>query len=64
VKRDEGGTVNGQVPKGEILVYQPTDGKIKLDVLLERETLWMKQTIWRIGSNVCGRYFPASEGNL
>jgi hypothetical protein len=29
--------------KTEILVYQTDDGKIKLDVRLERETLWMTQ---------------------
>jgi hypothetical protein len=29
--------------KSEILVYQTDDGKIKLDVRLERETLWMTQ---------------------
>jgi len=30
--------------KGEILVYQADDGKIKLDVRLENETLWMTQS--------------------
>ena len=29
--------------KGEIVVYQSEDGRIKLDVRLERETLWMTQ---------------------
>lgn len=29
--------------KGEILLYQYEDGRIKLDVRLERETLWMTQ---------------------
>ncbi len=43
MKKDEGGRVNGQVPRGEILVYRTDDGKIKLDVRLERETLWMTQ---------------------
>ena len=28
---------------GEILVYKADDGEIKLDVWLERETLWMTQ---------------------
>ena len=31
-------------PKGEIIVYQTDDGRIKLDVRLERETLWMTQS--------------------
>ena len=35
---------SGQSSKGEILVYQTEDGKIKLDVRLERETLWMAQS--------------------
>ncbi|HBM14768.1 MAG TPA: cell filamentation protein Fic [Lentisphaeria bacterium] len=30
--------------KGEILVYQSEDGKIKLDVRLQDETLWMTQS--------------------
>jgi hypothetical protein len=29
--------------KGEIIVYQSDDGRIRLDVRLERETLWMTQ---------------------
>jgi hypothetical protein len=33
--------MNGQVPRGEILVYQTDNGKIRLDVRLEQETLWM-----------------------
>lgn len=31
-------------PRGEILVYQSEDGKIKLEVRLENETLWMPQS--------------------
>jgi hypothetical protein len=34
----------GETAKGEILVYQCDDGKIRLDVRLERETLWMTQS--------------------
>jgi hypothetical protein len=34
---------NLHLPQGEMLVYQTADGKIKLDVRLERETLWMTQ---------------------
>ena len=30
--------------KGEMLVYQTEDGQIKLEVRLERETLWMSQS--------------------
>ena len=30
--------------KGEIVVYQTHDGQVKLDVRLERETLWMTQS--------------------
>ena len=32
------------VPGGEIVVYQSEDGRIKLDIRLERETLWMTQS--------------------
>lgn len=28
---------------GEILIYQNTDGNIKIDVRLEEETVWLKQ---------------------
>jgi hypothetical protein len=36
--------MQGEKVKGEILVYQSDDGKIRLDVRLERETLWMTQS--------------------
>ena len=36
--------LQGEKAKGEILVYQSDDGKIRLDVRLERETLWMTQS--------------------
>ena len=29
--------------KGEILIYQNTEGKIKIDVRLEEETVWLTQ---------------------
>ena len=29
--------------KSEILIYQDPDGRIKLDVLLEQETVWLTQ---------------------
>ncbi len=34
-------------PKSELLIYQATDGNIKLDVLLEEETVWL--TIAQMG---------------
>ncbi len=37
-------STSGHSSRGEILVYQTDDGKIKLDVRLERETLWMTQS--------------------
>jgi len=36
--------LQGEKAKGGILVYQSDDGKIRLDVRLERETLWMTQS--------------------
>ncbi len=44
-------------PRGEILVYQTEDGKVKLDVLLEHETLWMTQ-------NDMARLFQCSADNI
>ena len=32
-----------QLPNSEILIYQNTDGNIKVDVLLEEETVWLTQ---------------------
>ena len=32
------------LPKGEMLVYQTDDGRIKLDVQLVKESLWMTQS--------------------
>lgn len=31
-------------PRGEILVYRTDDGRVKLDIRLERDTLWMTQS--------------------
>ncbi len=33
----------GEQKKSEILIYQDPDGRIKLDVLLEQETVWLTQ---------------------
>jgi len=32
-----------ETPKGEILIYQNTDGNIKVDVRIEEETVWLTQ---------------------
>ena len=32
-----------QVPKSDILIYQQSDGNIKIDVRLEDETVWLTQ---------------------
>lgn len=57
MKKDEGRKVNVQVPGGEILVYRTDDGKIKPDVRLERETLWMTQ-------NDMAQLFQCSVDNI
>ncbi|MFA6567337.1 MAG: hypothetical protein WCS96_03925 [Victivallales bacterium] len=31
--------------KGEVIVYQTEDGKVKLDVRLENETVWLTQPL-------------------
>jgi hypothetical protein len=36
---------NDELPKGEILVYQAEDSRIKLDVRLEDETVWLTQQL-------------------
>ena len=33
------------IPEGEIVVYQTDDGRVKLDVRLENETLWLTQPL-------------------
>ncbi|MGC8604518.1 MAG: hypothetical protein ACP5VS_12650 [Desulfomonilaceae bacterium] len=57
MKKEDGRRVNGQVPRGEILVYRTDDGKIKPDVRLERETLWMTQ-------NDMAQLFQCSVDNI
>jgi hypothetical protein len=42
-KKDAG--MNDDLPKGEVLVYQTEDGRIKLDVRLEDETVWLTQQL-------------------
>jgi uncharacterized protein (DUF433 family) len=36
---------NDELPKGEVLVYQTENGRIKLDVRLEDETVWLTQPL-------------------
>jgi len=43
-KRTSGSdTVSGDAGKGELIVYQTDDGRVKLDVRLENETVWLTQ---------------------
>ena len=37
--------IQGEPAKGEILVYQADNGKIKLDVRLQDETVWLTQQL-------------------
>ena len=37
--------MNDELPKGELLIYQAEDGRIKLDVRLEDETVWLTQPL-------------------
>ena len=37
-------TLNQNMPGGEIILYQTADGKAKIDVKLENETVWLTQT--------------------
>lgn len=39
----ESQNINYEQPKGQFLVYQAEDGKLKLDVRLEGETVWLTQ---------------------
>jgi hypothetical protein len=34
-----------ELPKGEVIVYQTEDGRVKLDVRLEDETVWLTQPL-------------------
>ncbi len=40
----EKGSDPASPPSGELLIYESEDGRIKLDVRLEQETLWLTQT--------------------
>jgi hypothetical protein len=41
--RRRGVTSIGPVPGGEIALYEAPDGQVRLDVRLERETIWLSQ---------------------
>jgi len=56
-KKTDNIDMQGEKAKGEILFYQSDDGKIRLDVRLERETLWMTQ-------NDMARLFQCSSDNI
>jgi hypothetical protein len=32
-----------EIPRGEVLLYETPDGKVRVDVRLERETVWLRQ---------------------
>jgi hypothetical protein len=36
-------TGEADVPRGEVVVYQAPDGEVRVDVRLERETVWLTQ---------------------
>jgi len=38
-------TVNSQLPSGQFLVYRAEDGRLKLEVRLEDETVWLTQPL-------------------
>lgn len=44
-KKESDAGMKDELPKGEILVYQTEDGRIKLDVRLEDETVWLTQQL-------------------
>jgi hypothetical protein len=44
-KKKTDAEMNDELPKGEVLVYQAEDGRIKLDVRLEDETVWLTQQL-------------------
>ncbi len=33
----------GTEPRGEVIVYEAPDGEVRVDVRLERETVWLSQ---------------------
>ena len=41
--RGRGVSSIGPVPSGEIAFYEAPDGQVRLDVRLERETIWLSQ---------------------
>ena len=51
----ENGQLSAEEPKGELLVYRSEEGKIKLEVRLENETVWLTQKMmaepFQIGVN-------------
>ncbi len=66
----------GPVPSGEIVLYEAPDGQVRLDVRLERETVWLTQAqmaelfgrerpvITRHVNNVFGEGELAKESNV
>jgi hypothetical protein len=44
-KKKPNAHMQGELPKGEVLVYQTEDGKVKLDVRLQDETVWLTQQL-------------------
>ena len=44
-RKDEGGRMKDELPKGELLVYRGNDGKMKLEVRLQDETVWLTQQL-------------------
>ena len=41
--RRSGVSTIGPAPHGEVALYEAPDGHVRLDVLLERETIWLSQ---------------------
>lgn len=41
----ESQNIESEQPKGQFLVYQAKDGKLKLDIRFECETLWLTQPL-------------------
>ncbi len=44
-KKKANAGMQDELPKGEVIVYQTEDGKVKLDVRLEDETVWLTQPL-------------------
>jgi hypothetical protein len=51
----ENGQLSAEEPKGELLVYRSEEGQIKLEVRLEKETVWLTQKmmaeLFQVGVN-------------